>query len=97
MMNVAQVGCDGRDHGFGKPVHDIADLVKPAALVTRAGKHLVQGFPEAERAVTNRKFRGDAQAPRLEIDQQFTPVLCAFADTDLKAEQFLPAFRGWRR
>jgi len=50
------------------------------------GKDLVQGFPEAERPVADRQFRGDAQAARLEIDQQFAPALRAFPHADLKAE-----------
>jgi len=67
--------------------------VHPAALVPRAGKDLVKRLPEAERAVTNGNFRGDLQPALLHVDQELTPALRALPDADLKANQFLLAFR----
>ena len=38
-------------------------------------------------------LRGDGQTAAPETHQQFTPTLCAFADTNLKAQQLLFPFR----
>jgi len=47
IMNVTQIRLDGRDQHLEKLVHHIADLVKPAAQMARAGEDLVQDLPEA--------------------------------------------------
>ncbi|MGY4286310.1 hypothetical protein ACVWXO_005530 [Bradyrhizobium sp. LM2.7] len=74
-------------------VQDVYGLVHPAALVPCAGKDLVERLPEAERAVANGNFRGDLQPALLHVDQELTPALRALPDADLKANQFLLAFR----
>lgn len=78
-MNVAQVRFDGRDHRFGKLVHDIADLVEPATLVTGAWEDLVQSFPEAGRPVTDREFGHDVQGECPEVC--VSGLAHAFSDT----------------
>jgi len=88
----AQVCGDGRLHGFREMVEHVRDLVHPAALVTRAGKDLVQRLPEPERAVADGQLGRHGEPARLEIDEQLAPALGAFADPDLEAQQFLPPF-----
>src|ERR1700704_6651154 len=45
-------------------------LVQPTPLMTRCREHLVESFPETERAIADGDFRRDRQAARLQIDEQ---------------------------
>src|SRR6201997_2126495 len=68
-------------------------LMHPAPLVPCPGEDLVERLPEAERAVADGNFRGDLQPALFHVDQEFTPSLRALPHADLKADQFLLAFR----
>src|SRR5512144_354718 len=56
-------------------------------------KNLIEGFPEAERAVTDRNLWCDRKTTRLQIDKQFFPALRALAHARLEAEHLLLALR----
>ena len=77
--------------GFGHLVEHVGGLVNPAALMPCAGVNLLDGLPEAERAVPDRQFGRDGQAVAFHLDEQFAPALGALPDADLEADQLLPA------
>ena len=73
-------------------VQDIGSLVDPTPLVPGARKDFLDRLPEAERTIADGKVRRDLEPTLLDVDEEFTPALCAFADSDLEADEFLLAF-----
>src|SRR5215831_2648806 len=59
----------------------------------RLKKYLAEGFPEPERAISDRDLRRRCQAATLQIEQQITPRLGALAHAICEADEFLLAFR----
>src|SRR5436305_15295344 len=68
-------------------------LVHPAALLACGRPQLAERLPKAKRAIGDGEFGSDRQTSVLQIEQQFTPILRAFARTVGKAEQLLFALR----
>src|SRR4051794_16721740 len=67
----------------------------PATLLARGRPQFAERLPEAERAVSDGEFGRDRQTAVLHIEQQFPPILGAFACAVGEAEQLL--FALWRR
>ena len=64
----------------------------PTPLVPGARKHFLDRLPEAERSIADGKVRRDLEPTLLDVDEEFTPALCALADPDLEADEFLLAW-----
>src|SRR5271169_2911701 len=60
--------------------------------VPGARKDLLDGLPEAERAIADGEVRRDLEPTLLDVDEEFTPALRALADPSLEADEFLLAF-----
>src|SRR6516225_6599067 len=78
----------------GNFVQHVGGLVNPTPLVPGARKDLLNGLPEAERAVADRQVGRDLEPTLLDVDEEFTPALCALPHPGLEADQFLLAFGG---
>ena len=78
---------------FGSLFRTLSGLVHPAALAARLGPDLLQGLPEAERAVGDREFGPDGQPAPPEVEQQLPPGLHALAHAIGQADELLLAFR----
>src|SRR6516165_10568487 len=78
----------------GNLVQHVRGLVNPTPLVPGARKDLLNGLPEAERAVADRQVGRDLEPTLLDVDEEFTPALCALPHPGLEADQFLLAFGG---
>ena len=70
----------------------VGGLVNPTPLVPGARKDLLDGLPEAERAVADRQVGSDLEPTLLDVDEEFAPALCALPHPGLEADQFLLAF-----
>src|ERR1700752_5420188 len=75
----------------GDLVEYVVGLVDPTPLVPRAGKDLIDGLPEAERAVANRQIRRDLEPAPLDVDEQLAPTLGALPYPGLEADEILLA------
>src|SRR5450755_4964597 len=75
--------------GEGDLVQHVGGLVNPTALVLGAGKDLIDGLPEAERAVADREIRGDLEPTPLDVDQELAPALRALPHPGLETDEFL--------
>ena len=93
VVNVVEVRLHIGRHRLGKLVDDIADLVEPASLVCCLREHLLQGFPKTQGTIADGQVRRHIEPAAFQVDQQFAPALRAFPPPDLKADQFLLAFR----
>src|SRR5437899_11153830 len=78
-------------------VQHVGSLVNPTALVPGTRKNLLDCLPEAECAVADREVGRDLDPALLDVDEEFTPALCAFAHPGLEADQFLLALGGSHR
>src|SRR5207247_3333293 len=81
----------------GNFVQHVGSLVNPTPLVPGTRKDLLDCFPEAERAVADREVGRDLEPTLLDVDEEFTPALCALAHPGLEADQLLLALGGSRR
>src|SRR3954470_8315537 len=79
---------------LGQLVQDVDGLVHPTALAARLGPDLLNGLPEAECAVGDRKLRAEGQPPPPEVEQQLPPGLHALAHAIGQANKLLLALRG---
>jgi hypothetical protein len=75
--------------------------VNPTPLVPGTRKDLLDCLPEAERAprfregrLADREVGRDLEPTLLDVDEEFTPALCALAHPGLEADQFLLAPSG---
>src|SRR5271170_2364151 len=71
----------------GDLVEHIGGLVNPTPLVPGAGKDLIDGLPEAERAVPDRKIWRDLEPTPFDIDQELAPALRALSHPGLEADE----------
>src|SRR5436305_10435655 len=78
----------------GNFVQHVGGLVNPTPLVPGARKNLLDGLPEAERAVADRQVGRDLEPTLLDVDEEFSPALCALPHPGLEADQFLLALGG---
>src|ERR1700737_465566 len=78
----------------GNFVQHVGGLVNPTPLVPGTRKDLLDCLPEAERAVADREVGRDLEPTLLDVDEEFTPALCALAHPGLEADQFLLALGG---
>src|ERR1700730_12595927 len=69
-------------------------IMNPTPLVPGAGKDLIDGLPEAERAVADGKIRRDLEPAPLDVNEQLTPALRALPHPGLEADEFLLALGG---
>ena len=65
-----------------------------STLTPGAGKDLIDGLPEAERAITDREIRRDLEPTPPDVDEEFAPVLRALPHPGLEADEFLLALGG---
>jgi hypothetical protein len=77
---------------FRQLVEHVGGLVHPAALAAGLGPHLLDGLPEAQRAVGNRELGTHGEPAPLEVEQQFAPGLRALAHAVDEADELLLAF-----
>src|SRR6266478_3840733 len=75
-------------------VQHVGGLVNPTPLVPGTRKDLLDGLPEAERAVADRQVGRDLEPTLLDVDEEFAPALCALPHSGLETDQFLLALRG---
>lgn len=84
---LARVGHPDRVHLFFRLrlqvlrqfIEHVGGFVDPAALLARRGKHLLHRPPEVHGAVADGYVRIDRESTRLDVQEQFLPVLFAFA------------------
>src|SRR5262249_20591443 len=72
-------------------VQDIGSLVDPTPLVPGARKDFLDRLPKAERAIADGKVRRDLEPTLPDVDEEFTPALCALAYSYLEADEFFLA------
>ena len=75
----------------GDLVEHVGGLVNPTPLVPGAGKDLIDGLPEAERAVADGEIRRDLEATPLDVDEEFAPALRALPHPGLEADELFLA------
>src|SRR6516164_1799080 len=61
----------------GDLVEHVGGLVNPTPLVSGARKDLIDGLPEAERAVAYRDVGRDLEPTPLDVDEELAPALRA--------------------
>src|SRR5207245_1070092 len=88
-VNFTKVGLHVDLDREGNFVQHVGGLVNPTPLVPGAWKDLLDGLPEAERAVADRQVGGDLEPTLLDVDEEFAPALCALPHPCLEADQFL--------
>jgi len=91
LPDVVQVAFGLGLNRLGHRVQYIARFVEPAALLFRGVKDLAQRIPEAQGTITDGKIRGMGKTTPLEIKEQLTPALGAFAVAIRHADDFLAA------
>ena len=72
-------------------VQHIAGFVEPATLFFRRAKDLAQRIPEPQSTIANGKIRRMGKTAPLQIKQQLSPTLGAFAVAVRKADDLLAA------
>src|SRR5262252_3329857 len=78
----------------GDLVEHVGGLVNPTPLVSGAGKDLIDGLPEAERAVDDRQIRRDREPTPLDVDEELAPTLRAPRSGSRRVPSCPPV---WRR
>src|ERR1700759_3924629 len=73
----------------GDLVEHVGGLVNPTPLVSGARIDLIDGLPEAERAVAYRDVGRDLEPTPLDVDEELAPALCALAPPGLEADELL--------
>src|SRR3954451_21501120 len=96
-VSAIQISCNDRlAFGcwlFGSLLRTLAVLCTQQRLLACGRPQLAERLPKAKRAIGDGEFGRDRQTSVLQIEQQFTPILRAFARTVGKAEQLLFALR----
>ena len=91
VLNIVRIRFHRRGHLPGKTVQHIRHLMHPTPLMSCAWKRLVQRVPEPHGTICDCNFRCAGQAATFDVGQELMPVLCAFPQADLKANQLFPA------
>src|SRR4030081_3339674 len=92
LVSAIQISCNAR-LAFGCWLFGSLLRTHPAALLACGRPQLAERLPEAKRAVGDGEFGRDRQTSVPQIEQQFPPILRAFAPAVGEAEQFLFALR----
>src|SRR2546423_1413559 len=91
-VNFTKIGLHVDLDREGNFVQHVGGLVNPTPLVPGARKNLLDGLPEAERAVADRQVGRDLEPTLLDVDEEFSPALCALPHPGLKpTNSFLPS------